>query len=323
AAATRGSASLEVQSPPAADAPADAKPVRRTVTLSAAPAPVPVEVALDRFGVTADEAAAPALRARIEATRQATATAHADAARRFGIATVDGRIAAVAPGTVASEQLLSPEGDRVVAVDGKPLALASDLESALTADPDGIHAIGVVGRSAPQARPEVLAFRMLPAPERQMGGIKVLGVRLDTSLGDGAVVERSVSAKEALQRAVQRDGDTIADVVRGLGMLVTGGVGLQALSGPIGIAKLSGEAAHAGLEQYVDVMALISVNLGVINLLPIPVLDGGHLLFFVIELFTRRRVSVEARRKATMVGLAVVGLLMIIAVTNDVLGLLS
>ncbi len=299
---------------PAAAAP-DGKP--RTVTLTAEEA-APVEIAVDRFGVTGDELSTDPVSGRVAQTLASTRAAQADAARRFGLSPVDGLVAHVEPRTVAAEKGLVA-GDRIVAVDGKKLVTPQDLQAPLNADPDGIHVVGVTGAGGAR----VLAFRMLPAPQRQMGGLKVFGVALSSSMGDGPMVERTVSPVEAARRAVDQTGDLVLDVFRGFAMLVTGGVGLQALSGPIGIAKLSGQAAELGAASYVSIMGLISVNLAVMNMIPIPVLDGGHLMFFVIELVTRKKISGETRRKAVLVGLVLIGILMVVALTNDVLGLFS
>jgi regulator of sigma E protease len=126
---------------------------------------------------------------------------------------------------------------------------------------------------------------------------------------------------QALEAASAGTIGLAGEVLHGFGLLLTGRFGWQGLGGPITIARLSGEAAEAGLGGFIHMMALVSVNLAVLNLLPIPVLDGGHLLIFTIEAALRRRLSVEARVKAMKVGLLIVGALMIVALLNDVLGL--
>jgi regulator of sigma E protease len=309
AALDAGGTSLDVTTPATKDAAA----VSRKVTLTAEPgAP---EIGFAKFAVTAEEL--PSVQAKIDATRAVTADALATMSKRFGLGPVDGSIEQVQDETAAAELGIVAHRDRIVAVDGKPFLTLNDLRTSFEPDPNGIHVIGV---AAPE--PRVLAFRMLPSPVRAMGGIKVFGVALlDPPSDTAAYVDRTVSPAEALRRAVMQTGETIADVVRGFSLFFTGTVGVTALSGPIAIAKMSDEAAHAGAAQYIEAMALISANLGVINLLPIPVLDGGHLLFFVIELFTRRRVSAATRAKATIVGLGLVGLLMVVAISNDVIGL--
>lgn len=287
----------------------------RLITLTRDESSPPPRVVYDRFGVTADELAP--LAPRIDATAAAAVQVLEDARRRFGLGSIDGRVAHVAPGTVAAEKGLQAERDHIIAVDGKRLASPTDLENALRADPDGIHVVAIVGAEGART----LAFRMLPAPERQLAGIKVFGVALSAAYGDIEEVQRHIGPAEAVGLAVQETRGLVVDVFRGFSMLFTGKVGLESLGGPITIAKMSGQAAELGVEHFIRLMGLISVNLAIINLMPVPVLDGGHLLMFTIELVTRRRMSVETRLKITKVGLILVGMLMLIAVGNDILGL--
>jgi regulator of sigma E protease len=103
--------------------------------------------------------------------------------------------------------------------------------------------------------------------------------------------------------------------------LVSGGASPRNVGGPILIGQLSGRVARAGLETFLGFMALFSVNLAVLNLLPIPVLDGGHLMFLGIEAVRRRPLSIEQRMKASQVGFIIVIAIMVWAVGNDVLRL--
>ena len=99
--------------------------------------------------------------------------------------------------------------------------------------------------------------------------------------------------------------------------MVTHRVSARQMGGPIMIAQISGEAARAGLEALLNFMALLSVNLAILNLLPIPVLDGGHLLFILVEAVRGRPVSVEQRIRWTKVGFIVILALMTFAIGND------
>lgn len=93
------------------------------------------------------------------------------------------------------------------------------------------------------------------------------------------------------------------------------------LSGPITIAKISGDSARAGLDAFVGFLAYLSISLGVLNLLPIPVLDGGHLLYYVVELVRGRPVSERAQGIGLRIGLAMVGTLMLMALYFDLMRL--
>ncbi|HEV3190851.1 MAG TPA: site-2 protease family protein, partial [Polyangiaceae bacterium] len=95
-------------------------------------------------------------------------------------------------------------------------------------------------------------------------------------------------------------------------------VSLSSVSGPITMYDIAGQAGARGAAYFVWAMALLSVNLGLINLLPIPVLDGGHLLFFLFEAARRRPLPLRAREVASLAGMVVLVLLMLVAFKNDV-----
>jgi regulator of sigma E protease len=95
-------------------------------------------------------------------------------------------------------------------------------------------------------------------------------------------------------------------------------VPLTTLGGPIMIGYVAGVAAEQGFDQYLWLMALISINLGLLNFLPVPILDGGLLVFFTLELFKRQPPSPRAREIASYVGLVIVAALMLFALRNDV-----
>lgn len=103
-----------------------------------------------------------------------------------------------------------------------------------------------------------------------------------------------------------------------IGRLITGHLPVQSISGPVGIAQGAGESGRSGLAYYLSFLALVSISLGVLNLLPIPMLDGGHLFYYLIELVKRKPVSQGAKSIGIYVGLLLLVALMVIALTNDV-----
>jgi regulator of sigma E protease len=103
-----------------------------------------------------------------------------------------------------------------------------------------------------------------------------------------------------------------------IGKMVTGAVSIKSISGPIGMVQLTSQAIQMGLAYYLSFIALISVSLGVLNLLPIPILDGGHLLYCVFEVILRRPISEGARLMGARVGFVVLVTLMFVAVFNDI-----
>jgi len=105
--------------------------------------------------------------------------------------------------------------------------------------------------------------------------------------------------------------------VRMLKGLVSGNVARSSLGGPIAIGQMAGQSARMGVEPFLTFMAIISMNLAVLNLLPIPVLDGGQFLFLVGEAIRRKPLPLKLRERLTLAGLAIVGALMVFALWND------
>jgi regulator of sigma E protease len=122
---------------------------------------------------------------------------------------------------------------------------------------------------------------------------------------------------ESLTKAVARTGQLIDLTATMLTKLVNGDVGLNNLSGPISIAKGAGATASYGIVYFLSFLALISVNLGIINLVPLPMLDGGHLLFYAIEAVIRRPVSERIQEMGYRIGGAIIFSMMAIAIFND------
>ena len=100
--------------------------------------------------------------------------------------------------------------------------------------------------------------------------------------------------------------------------MIAGKVSADNLGGPIRIAQMAGQQAEEGIANFAFFIALLSINLGIINLLPVPVLDGGHLMFFAIEAVTGKEVSEKIREKANQFGIVVLVLLMIFVFYNDI-----
>jgi len=113
-------------------------------------------------------------------------------------------------------------------------------------------------------------------------------------------------------------GSAVAGTAVSVVRLFQGRLSMKSIGGPLTIFDAAGEAAREGALNYLFLMGFISVNLGLINLMPIPMLDGGHLLFFLIELVARKPLSVRVREYASIAGLTVLILLMVFAFKNDV-----
>ena len=125
----------------------------------------------------------------------------------------------------------------------------------------------------------------------------------------------------ALWNATIATKDLTMRNLQGLGQIIVGKRSAKELSGPITIARVAGKTAENGLTSLINFMALISIGLGMVNLFPIPMLDGGHLLYYAIEAVRRKKMSVQAQEFGFKIGALVVLSLMIFATFNDLLKL--
>jgi regulator of sigma E protease len=122
---------------------------------------------------------------------------------------------------------------------------------------------------------------------------------------------------EALRMSVVQNWSSSGLIFRTLVGLVTGETSVRQLQGPVGIAQLSGESAQAGWVALLSLMAVISLNLGILNLMPVPVLDGGHILIMALEGVARRDFSMQVKEKMLLAGFVVLMMLMVTVVYND------
>jgi regulator of sigma E protease len=121
----------------------------------------------------------------------------------------------------------------------------------------------------------------------------------------------------ALKKSVEKTWSFISLTLQMVGKLVTGDIGLNNLSGPISIAQGAGQSAESGLVNFLKFLALISINLGVVNLLPLPVLDGGHLMYYFIELIRGKPVSDRVQEMGFKIGAFILMMIMGISIIND------
>ncbi|MEE4279633.1 MAG: sigma E protease regulator RseP [Halieaceae bacterium] len=205
-------------------------------------------------------------------------------------------------------------GDRIVATDGLPMALWDDWVEYV--------------RSRPGERLEVLIERdgttqqltLVPESTLDDNGERVgrVGVAVQVpGMPESQRREFQRGPIDALYAGIGRTGDMIAFTVESMVKMVNGLISPKNLSGPITIAKVATASAKSGLESYIGFLALLSVSLGVLNLLPIPVLDGGHLLYYSIELVAGRPVPERVQMVGYQVGLMLVISLMVFALYND------
>jgi regulator of sigma E protease len=149
------------------------------------------------------------------------------------------------------------------------------------------------------------------------------GPRMDEKLLQRISTVVSYGPLESLQKALIKTWDTSLFSLRMMGKMIMGEISLKNLSGPITIADYAGQSAQSGGISYLMFLALISISLGVLNLLPIPLLDGGHLMYYSIEIFTGKPVSEKVMEVGQRIGMTLLFVLMAFALFNDIHRLLG
>jgi regulator of sigma E protease len=239
-----------------------------------------------------------------------------DLLSRTGIELAD-LYAAVVPDASLRQAGLMP-GDKVTDLDDAPLPAWSVFRERLLSAPDQPHTLGWVRDGRRMSGTIQMRREQWTDDYGQHFDRYVMRTTHWIPSAPEAFVENPHAIRYALRNAFEETADVMRFIVIGIVRVVEGRVSLSSLSGPITIYDVAGEAGARGTDYFVWAMALISINLGLLNLLPIPVLDGGHLLFFAIEGVLRRPLPLRVREVASLVGMSFLFLLMGIAFKNDV-----
>ncbi len=147
--------------------------------------------------------------------------------------------------------------------------------------------------------------------------------RVDQAAVQAMLIEVSYGPFDAFGQSLRKTWETSAVSLKMFGKMVSGEISMKNLSGPLTIADYAGQSAHLGVMAYLGFLALISISLGVLNLLPVPLLDGGHLLYYVAELLKGSPVSERVWENGQKIGIALLGTLMVFAFYNDINRLIS
>ncbi len=235
-----------------------------------------------------------------------------------GIVPAEMFVAAVSPGSPAEELGLRP-GDRILSLDGRKLGSWILFESLLQEHPD--KEMELVWQR-PDGRIRRARFRLARRVEldefKNRDVTYVFGATNNVTYRYPEPVPITNRLSRAARLSVLVTWEVTTQMVRAVGQLFRGAVPADTVGGPIMLAKVAEVAASHGLEVFLWVMALISINLALLNILPVPILDGGHVVIFTVEAFLGRPLSLKAKAAVAYVGLALILALTLFAFRNDI-----
>jgi regulator of sigma E protease len=229
-----------------------------------------------------------------------------------GLPIIKPEVGEVHEGMPAHEAGIRP-GDRIVSISGKPVTRWEDMPDLIKQSngrPMPIEILRDNSTVLVEVAPKLLSSQNLFGEPVQK---YVIGIS-----ASGAVTVQQLNLFQCVAQGVFQTWQIAKLTVLAIGKIISGTVSAKTLGGPIMIAQLAGQQAEAGIINLIFFIALLSVNLGIINLLPIPVLDGGHLLFFLIEAVSRRPLNHKMREVAQQIGIFILILLMIYVFYNDI-----
>lgn len=212
------------------------------------------------------------------------------------------------------------ENDEILAVNGEKIASWEELVRQVRSKPGELLILQIRRGSS------ILNINVTPDTVTEKGekiGKVGVGPKIDPAVLEGLLVKTSYPLGTALIKAVDRTWETSVFTLRMLGKMLIGEVSWKNVSGPITIADYAGQSAQMGLAPYLGFLALISISLGVLNLLPVPILDGGHLMYYVIEIVKGSPLSEKTMEIGQQVGMALLFALMAFAMYNDISRLIS
>lgn len=255
---------------------------------------------------------------RLDVTQDSMLKAEGDAVAGLGFRQwwpdVEAIVGGVMPDSAAERAGLTV-GDRVLSVDGETIPSWQAFVAAVQ-PAAGRELMLVVDREG-ASREVAITPEAVELGDRTIGRIGVSETQ-SASLASKAEVVVRYGPIDAFTGAVARTWNMSVLTLRMLGKLLIGQASLDNISGPISIAQVAGQTASVGLDHYINFIALISISLGVLNLLPVPILDGGHLMYFAAEAVRGKPLSERVQLMGQQFGIIVLGGLMFLAFYNDI-----
>ena len=221
----------------------------------------------------------------------------------------------------AAERAGLKAGDEIAAIDGRAMRTWEDVVDTVRSSPGRELTLEVM-RGGVRAAPIVVKPELHNESKQVIGRIGA-GPRVDPAALAQFSTVVSYGPLESIAKAIYKTWDTSVFSLQMLGKMIVGEVSLKNLSGPITIADYAGQSAQMGWVSFLLFLALISISLGVLNLLPIPLLDGGHLMYYIFEVFKGSPVSDKAIEIGQHLGMALLFVLMAFALYNDINRLIS
>jgi len=228
----------------------------------------------------------------------------------YGVPVMSTQVSGVEKGSPA-ERAGIVKGDRIQTIDGKPIKEWEDLSTTIKSS--GGKSLNLQIRRGG----ETVNLTVQPTKKE---GRTIFGERKDDwiiGISSQVSIEKG-NPGLAVVRAFYQTYDYAKLTLLALFKMISGDVSPRNIGGPILIAQMAGQQAQEGVGSFLAFLAVLSINLGVLNLLPVPVLDGGHLLFFLVEAVIRKPVALRYREMAQQVGICILALLMIYAFYNDI-----
>lgn len=206
------------------------------------------------------------------------------------------------------------KGDLITSINNKPIARWEEIADGVAVSKGQTLTLSV------KRGEQKLDFSIKPEPRiaKNLFGEQVSGYAIGVASA-GEIVTEYFNPFQAVIKGTEQTWKVINITIMSLVKMVQRVVPMDSVGGPIMIAKMAGEQASAGAASFLAFMALLSINLGVLNLLPVPVLDGGHLLFYFMELIFRRPVPQKVREYAQQIGMVLLLGLMVMAFYNDII----
>ncbi len=215
----------------------------------------------------------------------------------------------------ASEKAGLLTDDKVLAIDGLQTDTWSDVVNIIKANPNRTLNFNI------ERQQQLISLTVTPKGVKEnnvLVGKIGAGVKLDEEQLDKVLIKQHYSVVDSLGMSIAKTWKTSIFSLKMMWYMVTGKASWKGISGPVTIASYAGESADLGWKPFLGFIALVSISIGILNLLPIPVLDGGHLMYYMAEIIKGSAVSEQAMVLGQKIGFGLLGLLMILAIFNDI-----